>query len=164
MRLNIVKYRFLCLAISALLLIPGIAAMIYSSVTYETHTPLRVGIDYTGGTILQYGTSDLVSTKQIAKTREALEKIGVDNPYIQVLKENKITREDNGINSIVSIRTHFIKEGSELSENITNIMKSEYKNSSLIQFTSVGATLGKELFHKSLIALSLAILAMFAYI
>ena len=162
--IHVVKYRILWICLSALLLLPGICAMVYSTVTYPTHTPVKVGIDYTGGTILQYGTSDIVSTKQIAKTREALEKIGVDNPYIQVLKENKITREDNGINSIVSIRTHFIKEGSELSENITNIMKSEYKNSSLIQFTSVGATLGKELFHKSLIALSLAILAMIAYI
>ena len=61
MKLNIVKYRFLCLAISALLLIPGIAAMIYSSVTYETHTPLRVGIDYTGGTTLQYGVKEEIN-------------------------------------------------------------------------------------------------------
>ena len=52
MRLNIVKYRFLCLAISAVLLLPGVLAMFYSAATYDTHTPLRVGIDYTGGTIL----------------------------------------------------------------------------------------------------------------
>ena len=115
-------------------------------------------------TILQYGTSDNVSTKQIAKTREALEKIGVDNPYIQVLRENAVTKADNGINSIVSIRTHFIKEGSDLSRNITDIMKDNYKNSSLLQFTSVGATLGKELLNKSMIALGLAIIAMIAYI
>lgn len=161
---HVVKYRILWICLSALLLLPGIGAMIYSTITYPTHTPVKVGIDYTGGTILQYGTSDNVSTKQIAKTREALEKIGVENPYIQVLRENAITKEDNGINSIVSIRTHFIKEGSDLSKNITDIMKSNYKNSSLLQFTSVGATLGKELFHKSLIALALAIIAMIAYI
>lgn len=161
---HVVKYRILWMCLSALLLLPGIGAMIYSTITYPTHTPVKVGIDYTGGTILQYGTSDNVSTKQIAKTREALEKIGVDNPYIQVLRENAVTKADNGINSIVSIRTHFIKEGSDLSRNITDIMKDNYKNSSLLQFTSVGATLGKELLNKSIIALSLAILAMIAYI
>lgn len=161
---HVVKYRILWMCLSAVLLLPGIAAMIYSTITYPTHTPVKVGIDYTGGTILQYGTSDNVTNKQLAATREDLAKIGVENPYIQVIKGNKITREDNGINSIVSIRTHFIKEGSELSKNISSIMSSNYKNSSLIQFTSVGATLGKELLQKSMIALGLAIIAMIAYI
>ncbi len=161
---HVVKYRILWMCLSAVLLLPGIAAMIYSTITYPTHTPVKVGIDYTGGTILQYGTSDNVTNKQLAATREDLAKIGVENPYIQVIKGNKITKEDNGINSIVSIRTHFIKEGSELSKNISSIMSSNYKNSSLIQFTSVGATLGKELLQKSMIALALALLAMIAYI
>ena len=161
---HVVKYRILWMCLSAVLLLPGIAAMIYSTITYPTHTPVKVGIDYTGGTILQYGTSDNVTNKQLAATREKQAKIGVENPYIQVIKGNKITKEDNGINSIVSIRTHFIKEGSELSKNISSIMSSNYKNSSLIQFTSVGATLGKELLQKSMIALALALLAMIAYI
>ena len=161
---HVVKYRVLWMCLSALLLLPGIGAMIYSTITYPTHTPVKVGIDYTGGTILQYGTSDKVTTKQLAATRADLEKIGVENPYIQVIKGNKITKEDNGINSIVSIRTHFIKEGSDLSKNITSIMQSNYKNSSLLQFTSVGATLGKELLNKSMLALALALLAMIAYI
>ena len=161
---HVVKYRILWMCLSAVLLLPGIAAMIYSTITYPTHTPVKVGIDYTGGTILQYGTYDNVTNKQLAATREDLAKIGVENPYIQVIKGNKITKEDNGINSIVSIRTHFIKEGSELSKNISSIMSSNYKNSSLIQFTSVGATLGKELLQKSMIALALALLAMIAYI
>ena len=148
--IHVVKYRVLWMSLSALLLIPGIIAMGYSMITYPTHTPVKVGIDYTGGTILQYGTSDNVSSADVEKTRVALKEIGVDNPYIQVLKDNKITKEDNGINSIVSIRTKFINESSELSTQITNTMDKQFKNSSLIQFTSVGATLGKELFTKSL--------------
>ena len=47
MRLDIVKHKFIYLAISAILLIPGIIAMIYSMITYDTHTPVKVGIDYT---------------------------------------------------------------------------------------------------------------------
>ena len=53
MKLDIVKNRFIFLALSAILLLPGIVAMIYSTITYPTHTPLKVGIDYTGGTTLQ---------------------------------------------------------------------------------------------------------------
>ncbi len=57
MKLDVVKMRFWCLAFSALLILPGVVGMIYSTITTETHTPLKVGIDYTGGTTLQYGHS-----------------------------------------------------------------------------------------------------------
>ena len=32
---------------TCILLVPGIIAMIYSSVTYANHAPMKVGIDYT---------------------------------------------------------------------------------------------------------------------
>ena len=51
---HVVKYRVLWMCISAILLLPGIAAMVYSMITYPTHTPVKVCIDYTCGTILQY--------------------------------------------------------------------------------------------------------------
>ena len=55
--IDIVKYRFWWFLLSAILILPGIVAMIYSSIIYPTHAPLKVGIDYTGGTILQYSGS-----------------------------------------------------------------------------------------------------------
>ena len=69
---HVVKYRILWMCLSALLLLPGIGAMIYSMVTYPTHTPVKVGIDYTGGTILQYGVPESINNEDIGKTREAL--------------------------------------------------------------------------------------------
>ena len=44
MKLDIVKHKFIYLAISAILLIPGVIAMIYSMATYDTHTPVKVGL------------------------------------------------------------------------------------------------------------------------
>lgn len=161
--IHVVKYRVVWMCLSALLLLPGIIAMIYSMVTYPTHSPVKVGIDYTGGTILQYGTPEDVSSDNLAKTREALDKIGVTNAYLQVLNVTP-TKENNNIKSIVSIRTKFIDEGSDLAADITKEIQSEYKNSELIQVTSVGPTLGKELFKMSLLALALAILGMVIYI
>lgn len=160
---HVVKYRVLWMCLSALLLIPGIIAMIYSMITYPTHSPVKVGIDYTGGTILQYGVPEAVSSDDLAKTREDLDNIGVTNTYLQVLNVNPTT-ENNNIKSIISIRTKFIDEGSDLSNQISTTIKKEYKNAELVQVSSVGPTLGKELFKMSIIALLLAIVGMIVYI
>lgn len=160
---HVVKYRVLWMCISALLLIPGIIAMIYSMITYPTHSPMKVGIDYTGGTILQYGVPEAVSSDDLAKTREDLDNIGVTNTYLQVLNVNP-TAENNNIKSIISIRTKFIDEGSDLSNQISTTIKKEYKNAELVQVSSVGPTLGNELFKMSIIALLLAIVGMIVYI
>ena len=160
---HVVKYRVLWMCLSALLLIPGIIAMIYSMITYPTHSPMKVGIDYTGGTILQYGIPEAVSSDDLAKTREDLDNIGVTNTYLQVLNVNPTT-ENNNIKSIISIRTKFIDEGSDLSNQISTTIKKEYKNAELVQVSSVGPTLGNELFKMSIIALLLAIVGMIVYI
>ena len=161
--LKVVKYRIVWMCISAILLLPGIVAMVYSMINYPTHSPLKVGIDYTGGTILQYGVKESVSNSEIGKTRTELEKIDVKNPYVQVLTVNP-TEKNKNIKSIVSIRTKFVDEGSETAEKITQTVQKQYKDAELIQVSSVGPTLGNELFKKSLIALSLAILGMIIYI
>jgi preprotein translocase subunit SecF len=162
-KVHVVKYRIIWMILSACLLLPGITAMVYSMITYPTHSPVKVGIDYTGGTILQYGVQENVNNEAVSKTREDLNNIGVQNPYIQILNVNP-SAQNNNIKSIISIRTKFIDEGSDTAEQISNVVKQEYKDAELIQVSSVGATLGKELFKNSLIALGLAILGMIIYI
>lgn len=166
MKVHVVKYRILWMCLSAILLLPGICAMIYSSVTSDNHSPLKVGIDYTGGTILQYGLNDKVSNNDLTATRKNLEKIGVENPYLQILNVNNKQQENtvNNIASIISIRTKFIGESSDEVDNITNALKEQYKNPELIQVSSVGPTMGKELFKNSLIALTLAIFGIIIYL
>lgn len=163
---HVVKYRILWMVLSAILLIPGIVAMIYSSVTYPNHAPLKVGIDYTGGTILQYGLKQKITNNDLTTTRTNLEKIGVENPYLQILNVNNAQQEktENDISSIISIRTKFIGENSEDVGNITNALNSQYENPELIQVSSVGPTMGKELFKNSLIAVGLAFLGICIYL
>lgn len=162
-KVHIVKYRVIWFILSALLLVPGLAAMIYSTVTYANHSPLKVGIDYTGGTILQYGLDKKISNDELAKTRAKLESIGVENPYLQILNVNP-TAENQHLESILSIRTQFIGEDSKEVSKITSALNEEYQNPELIQVSSVGPTLGKELFKNSLIALTLAILGIIIYL
>ena len=164
--IDVVKYRWLWIIITTILLLPGIVAMIYSMITYDTHTPVKVGIDYTGGTILQYGLKQKISNNDLTTTRENLEKIGVENPYLQILNVNNTQQENtqNTIDSIISIRTKFIGESTDDVENISNVLAQQYEDPELIQVSSVGPTMGKELFKNSLIALSLALLEKMAEI
>lgn len=162
---HVVKFRWLWLGFSALLLIPGIIAMIYLTVTLDNHTPLKVGIDYTGGTVFQFGIDQKVDNNGLALLRENLQTKGIENPSLQIINANdsvsKSTTKD-----IISVRTKFVnsEDVSSVSENITSVLKSEYKNAELLSTSSIGPTLGSELFKNSLIALSLACLGIVAYL
>ena len=162
MKLDIVKHKFIYLAISALLLIPGIVAMIYSMVVYDTHTPIKVGIDYTGGTTLQYGVKETITNEKLSSIRNSLENDGITSPVLQIINVN--SKENIDLKAILSIRTKFIEEGSVDQTNITNIINKEFSTPQLVQVTSVGPTLGAELFKNSLIALSLALVGIIAYL
>ena len=162
MKLDIVKHKFIYLAISAILLIPGIIAMIYSMVTYDTHTPIKVGIDYTGGTTLQYGIKEDISNNKLSTVRSSLENGGIETPNLQIIHVN--SKENTDLKAILSIRTKFIDENSDDLNKITSIINNEFSQPELVQVASVGPTLGKELFKNSMIALSLALLGIIAYL
>jgi preprotein translocase subunit SecF len=163
--INIVKYRFWWFALSVILIVPGIVAMIYSSIIYPNHAPLKVGIDYTGGTILQYSVNKSIDNKEIAATRQKLELSGIENPFLQIINVNPDNVQDNKIKSIISIRTKFIgeKDTQELNK-VSSTVSAQYPGSELIQVSSIGPTLGTELFKNSLFALALASLGIVIYL
>lgn len=179
---HVVKYRVLWICLSAILLLPGIVAMIYSMINYPTHSPVKVGIDYTGGSILQYETVADVSNSEIATLQSKLAQKGINGTYIQVLKDTgskniedktqtspKTTEiaEESAVKtatSMISVRTKFIDEGSQTADDITSVIQNEFDDAQLVQFTSVGPTLSSELFRTSFVALLLAILGIIAYI
>ena len=160
MKLDIVKYRILCLCISAVMLILCAGSMLYSCIIF--HAPVKVSIDYTGGTILQYGTKSSVSTERLGILRKKLIDDGIKSPEIQIINVNGSNTSD--IKSLISIKTKFIDNNSGLDKKITNTVKSEFVDADLDQISSVGPTLGKELFINSLIALSLALVGIICYL
>ena len=162
LKLDIVKYRVACLCVSALLIIPCLCGMIYSSIVSPTHTPVKVSIDYTGGTILQYGVKKDVSTNDLGTLRTNLAAAGIENPELQIINVN--TSEKSAIKSLISIRTKFIQNGSGDDAKITNVVKSQFNDAHLDQISSVGPTLGKELFTNSLVAVALALLGIICYL
>lgn len=165
LKLDIVKYRYAWLGFSALLLIPCIIAVLFLTITQPNHAPLKLGIDFTGGTILQYSIDKKLSTDDISKMREDLTKIGIKSPVIQATTQMS-TEGDKEAKNLVSIRTIFLgdKKGQETVDKTTNLISSEFSGAQLVQVNSVGPTLGSELLKNTMIALVLAFVAMVVYI
>lgn len=164
--IDVIKYRWIWLTLSFILLLPGIIAMGYSMFKYSNHSPLLVGIDFTGGTIIQYSVEQNVSTDDIAQIRTKLIENDIENPIIQVLKPVSID-ESTSIKNIVSIKTQFSEDDKLQSDNIdkiTNVIKADYPEAQIAQTNSVGPLLGKQLFVNSMIAVSLALLAIVIYL
>ncbi|MBR6098802.1 protein translocase subunit SecF [bacterium] len=161
--INIVKYKFIWLCVTAILLLPGTLALIYGGVV--NHSPLKVGIDYTGGTILQYGIPEDMSNDNLATLRASLEKAGIENPKIQVIHESAENQKDNvNIKNFVLIKTKFISDDVNTENKVTEVVASQHPGAEIMSVTSVGPTLGSELFKKSVTALIIAILGMIIYL
>lgn len=161
--IDVIKYRWIWLTLSVVLLFPGIFAMIYSVFTTPTHTPLLVGIDFTGGTIIQYSVKNEISTDNIAQIRAKLNESDIENPVIQVLKP--VANEDSEIKNILSIRTQFSEDGqNESIDKVSHIVTEDYPEAQIVQVSSVGPLLGKQLFVNSMIAVALALLGIVVYL
>ena len=77
---DIIGKRYWYFLISALLIVPGLIAMIYSTVTYGA--PVRLSIDFTGGSLMvikfqQHATEDAI--------RDVFRSYGFTNPIVQHL-------------------------------------------------------------------------------
>src|SRR5688500_3833348 len=77
---NIAERRRLWYTISALVIIPGIIAMIYSTIIYGS--PVRLSIDFTGGSLFEVKFEDTATEQGI---REVYTDLGQDDPIIQRL-------------------------------------------------------------------------------
>ena len=104
--IDIVKYKWVFLIISLLLLIPSIGAMGY--LTVKTGAPLLVGIDFTGGTIIQYSVDKKLDNSDIANVREKLMAQGFEDPVIQILSAPSASTDSNAkMNEFISVKTAF---------------------------------------------------------
>lgn len=166
--IDVVKFRPLWLFISAVILIPCILAIGYLVVTQPNHAPVKLGIDYTGGTILQYSTANDVSVSDIEKIREKLVEEGFQTPVAQTINNQNAMSEDSSTDApknIISIKTAFLGDNKgEAIDKVTEVVNGVVENPVLVQTNSIGPSLGFELLKNSLVALCLAFLGIVVYI
>ncbi len=185
--LDIVKYKWLCMVITVLLLLPGLVAM--GIMTVKHKTPLFMGIDFTGGTMLQYGFEKEITKADEGTIRNILADLNIENPIIQtsapiavqkdetaeeVKAEGEVSEDASGSDKkvettqqyLVSIKTRYLETTSENSEaaNILDALKKEFGNVQIMQVNAIGPTLGNELFKNSLITLILAFAGIVIYL
>ncbi len=149
MQLNVNRNRRLWLSLSSGFIVAGLIAMAISWATLGS--PLRLGIDFTGGTLLQMRFPSAQLVPDTAKVREALEKKNLAGSIIQKSGEEEIL-----------VRTKPLEQAERLA--LQEELKKDLGSFSLQRVETVGPTLGKELFTNGILALLLAFLGITIYI
>ncbi|MDM9581245.1 protein translocase subunit SecF [Nostoc sp. GT001] len=161
MKLSINKSRSLWWSISAAIIIAGIISMVISWQQPSIRSPLRPGLDFIGGTRLQFvrdctkpGNCD--KPIDINAVREVAKAQGLGDSSIQLVSEN-------GVENGVLIRSKDL--GVDQRTKLQNALSEEIgvfdpqKN----QIDSVGPTLGKELFTSGMLALIVSFIGITIY-
>lgn len=147
---DIVKYRKWWFGISLLLTLPGLVGIIWSCAVFGS--PFKPGIDFTGGSILQYQFDKPV---ELDKVRNVLEETGLTGSQVQ---QAFISGEE-----VIVMRTKALddeKQKRGLDETLTK----EIGHFKPLSVDKVTATIGPELLTNGLIALFLTLGMMIAYI
>jgi preprotein translocase subunit SecF len=147
--MNIIKNRYTYFLVSLLIIIPGIIFLVLNWVNLKT--PLPLGIDFTGGSLLEV---------QFSGTRPALD--DVNSIYLQFAPESDpvIQSLDDDSYAIRSKR---------IEDDIKGLIVTELESKSgnpvtVLEFTSVSATVGAEVTRSAGFAILLAAVAILGYI
>jgi len=144
---NIVEKRHWYFLISALIIIPGLIAMIYSFAVFGT--PMRLGIDFTGGTMLELRFQQPVSSDTV---RDVLAANGFPDPILQTTSDP---------NTIV-LRTK--EMGTAEKQQVEAGLAAALGPVDTLRYETVGPTVGAEVTKAASIAILAAAVLIIAYI
>jgi len=147
---NIVGRRYWWFALSGLIIIPGLAAMIISTV--QTGGPLKPAIDFTGGTLWEL--TNFQQPLDLGAVREIMTKNGFGDAALQ-------TSEKAGQQGLMIRAKHI---GSEDKATIEADLKERFGGYTELRFESVGPAIGEEVAQRAQWAVGLAALGILLYI
>jgi len=134
-----IKRRKVFYIISLLIIIPGLVSLVMNG--------LNMGIDFTGGSIVQVQMDPSIQSAQV---RSALKEIGMERA--------DVSKSGNQF----LIRTTELDQ--KQTRELLDTLESKFKNVEFLSAESVGASIGKELTNKAILAVIFAALAMLVYI
>lgn len=146
---DIVKYRSIWFGISLLLTVPGLIGIIMCCIQF--HAPLKPGIDFTGGSILQYQFDKPASLEAVHKI---LDESGLTGSQVQQAMVSD--RE------AVMMRTKAITEAEK--SKLDAALTQQLGPFKAVSVDTVTATVGPELLANGLIAMLVTFAGMVAYI
>jgi len=158
MKLNVIKQRSLWWTASASIILAGIISMVISTATLGT--PLRLGLDFVGGTRLQFeldcskpGNCD--QPIDITAVRQVMDAQGLGNSSIQILGAKK---------QALTIRTKTLSPQERVALKDTLSQKIGAFDPKAIQIDTVGPTLGRQLFTSGMLAIILSFAGILIYL
>jgi preprotein translocase subunit SecF len=155
MKVNSVKYSNTWFAISTLLVVASLFFMVLSMI--KLGTPLRLGLDFTGGTKIEYRLPELGAKNIKINSNDVVEllnKIGLAGSTASVTKDE---------NPLLIIKTKALSESEEI-ENLNKQIKEKYGAYEIASIDTVSPTIGPELFQNGLVALLLTVIGIILYI
>ncbi len=157
MKLDVIKNARLYLSLSAITIVAGFIAMVISF--QQLGSPLRLGIDFTGGTNITLGLKCDKSSGvtvcgkpiDVATVRQAVTSKGYDNSVIQLVQGQDLEG--------ISIRTPRLKtdERIQLQDTLVNALKPYGEvDAKKVQIDDVGPAIGNQTLIYGLLALALS--------
>ena len=148
--MNLIKYRYWYFAISLLVIIPGVLALIFWG--------LPLGIDFTGGSLLEVqfksGTPPTIAQVNTVYTNLSTAAMDIANPEIQPLGTDGLSIRSREMNDVTKAA-------------VVAALKSQYgggKDVVIQNFNQVTASVGAEVARAAAIAVVMASLAILIYI
>lgn len=144
---NIIEKRRWYFIISALVIVPGLIAMIYSTVRFGT--PVRLSIDFTGGALLELEFEQPVQPGEVRQ-------VFVDRGYTDTMVQTTADERT------VLIRSDFLE--SEVKMEIESALEDRYGPLEELRFESVGPTIGGEVTRAATMAVVTAAIVILGFI
>lgn len=148
--IDIVKYRWIWIGISLAITVPGLIGILACMLTF--HAPLKPGIDFTGGSILQYQFEKKVSLDDV---RKVLSDVGFEGSQVQQAYISE--------NEVIVMRTKAIEDEAQ-KRKLDSTLQEKLGTFKVLSVDKVSATVGPELLTSGLVALFLTFAMMVAYI
>ncbi len=146
MKFSIIAHKNWFFAFSLLMILIGLASLATQG--------LNLGIDFTGGTLIDLKFAKPVS---VAEVRDVLKDYKLENSIVQLAATEKTDAAPN-----VLIRTHVLSESER--KTVLDGFAAKLGKFDIMRIEKVGATIGSELTREAIIALLLSWLMMIAYI
>lgn len=144
---NIIEKRRWYFIISALVIVPGLIAMIYSTVRFGT--PVRLSIDFTGGALLELEFEQPVQPGEVRQ-------VFVDRGYTDTMVQTTADERT------VLVRSDFLE--SEVKMEIESALEDRYGPLEELRFESVGPTIGGEVTRAATMAVVTAAIVILGFI
>lgn len=134
-------------AISLIAIVPGLISLILFG--------LKLGIDFTGGTLWELQFNRTVTTEEI---RDVLARGGYDDAVIQL-------SDEDGLNENVAIiRIKELAESSPLKAQIEDDFRASVGEFTELQISTVGSSVGNEIRNRAILAVAIASIGILLYI